>query len=223
MNGDDFRRWSAPLREQVGRWRAAVGRMGPRGRAAAVGVAGLAGLMGLVLGVAAVAGGRGAGAADDGSRIRIEIVQPEEPVLIAGPVIEVGRLVDAFDPTDLPPPVPAAVEESAEDWGEASPVEADRAPGGMLRRLSSAMRQALPRSEAPPAAARIRRDDRSYGFDQPGPDWRAEREARRAQRDRIEAERDMRRQIEADRRSSRDMRQRMDDPWETDPGAPRAD
>ncbi|MBX3476049.1 MAG: hypothetical protein KF910_00405 [Brevundimonas sp.] len=207
------------LIDGIGKARDAVGRVGPRTR---IGLLAAGGLTVAGLALAGIAGGGSSAPGDDGQRIRIEIVQPEEPMLISGPVMEVGVLVDAFDPAALPP-ARASADMPVEDFGDAKGTEADRPPDSVLRRLSSAMRQALPHSDTPPAAPRIRRDDRSYGFDQPGPDWRAEREARRAQRDRIEAERDMRRQMEAERRASRDMRQRMDGPWETDPGAPLAD
>ncbi len=151
------------------------------------------------LAVAGLAGAASGGRviAEEGERLTIEVVQPVEPVFTSGPVMEVGTLVDSFDPAAIPPPEasPDALHEDAD-----YPQDEPKARDGFLRRFSSAIQQALPREErAPPP--RIRREDRSYGFDEPRPDWKAEREARRAQRDRIEAE----------RRVEREARQSMDE------------
>lgn len=162
--------------------------------AAAAGVV----VVGLAVAGLAGAGSGGRAIAEEGQRLTIEVVQPVEPVFTAGPVMEVGTLVDTFDPASMPAPEPPP---DAYPQDVDYPLEEPKAREGFLRRFSSALQQALPREErAPPS--RIRREDRSYGFDEPRPDWAAEREARRAWRDRIEAE----------RRAEREARQRMNEP-----------
>lgn len=159
---------------------------------------------------------------DPDQRLKIEVVQPVEPVFTSGPVMEVGTLVDAFDPTMLREAAVTGPDSLALDpYADQRPMERE----GFFRRFSSAIQQALPhREERPPP--RIRREDRSYGFDGPRPDWQAEREARRAWRERIEAERrderemrdrDERERYEAARRERGEMRQRMGDPGPDDP------
>jgi hypothetical protein len=115
---------------------------------------------GVVVGLAgAVSGGRPA--ADAGRRLQIEIVQPVEPVFTAGPTMEVGTLVDGFDPSLMAAPEPP--EAAYDDVDQIEPGTKDE--GGPSRRLSSA----------------VGRED----HDDPRLDRRSEREAY----DRHEAER----------------------------------
>lgn len=185
-----------------------------------------------VTGLARAVSGQGHATIDPTERLKIEVVQPVEPVLTAGPIMEVGTLVDGFDPGMIRFDSP-----TGPDPYVAEPyVEEDRSgPSGFFRRFSSAIEQAMPRREERPPPPRIRREDRSYGFNEPRPDWEAEREARRAWRDRVEAERraeremrdryederqarrDARDPYEDDRRDRREMRQRMDEPPPYDP------
>lgn len=185
-----------------------------------------------VMGLGRAVSGEGHAPIDPTERLKIEVVQPVEPVLTAGPVMEVGTLVDGFDPgmirLESPPgPDPYVAEPYVE--------EDRRGPSGFFRRFSDAIEQALPHRVERPPPPRIRREDRSYGFNEPRPDWEAEREARRAWRERIEAERraeremrdryederrdrrDARDRYEDDRRDRREMRQRMDEPPPYDP------
>lgn len=91
---------------------------------------------GVVMGLAsAVSGGRPAAAA--GQRLQIEIVQPVEPVFTAGPTMEVGTLVDGFDPSLM-----SASEPPETAYDDVDPIEADvKGEGGPLRRLTSAVRR----------------------------------------------------------------------------------
>lgn len=156
--------------------------------------AGAVGLMGLgVLGLMRAAGADAAADIPDDQRIRIEVVQPVEPELIAGPVMEVGTLVDAFQPEDLPQPVAEVPGEDVE------PADAPKEPTPLLRPFTRIFGASAPREDKPPPPD-IRREERAYGFDAPRPAWEAERDARRAWRERIEAE-----------RRDREMRQRMTD------------
>lgn len=197
---------------------------------AATGVVVLAGVA--LMGAANAALGEGPEPIDPSQRLKIEVVQPVEPVFTSGPVMEVGTLVDGFEPgmlreTAVVGPDPLNLDPHFD--------EEAKGPGGFFRRFTSAIQQALPREERSPPP-RIRRDDRAYGFDEPRPDWQAEREARRAWRERIEAERRAEREMrdhyereryereryerdryerdryEAERRDRREMRQRMDEP-----------
>lgn len=152
------------------------------------------GVLGLgVLGLMRATGGDAVADIPTDQRIRIEVVQPVEPELIAGPVMEVGTLVDAFQPGDLPPATPAVSDEEVE------PADTPKESTPLLRRFSRIFGSSAPRHEKP-APPEIRREDRAYGFDAPRPDWEAERDARRARRERVEAE-----------RRDREMRQRMTD------------
>ena len=151
-------------------------------------------LIGLgVLGLMRATGADAAPDIPDDQRIRIEVVQPVEPELIAGPVMEVGTLVDAFQPGDLPPPAAPVREEDAEQ------ADTPKESTPLLRRFTRIFGSSAPREDKP-APPEIRREDRAYGFDAPRPDWEAERDARRAWRERVEAE-----------RRDREMRQRMTD------------
>lgn len=134
---------------------------------------------GVVVGLmSAVSGGRPAAAA--GQRLQIEIVQPVEPVFTAGPTMEVGTLVDGFDPGLMSAPEPS--ETAYDDIGQVEPDARDE--GGPSRRLSSA----------------VRRDD----GDQTRPSRRPEREAY----DRHETERreprELRQRMDASSRGGRD-------------------
>jgi len=85
-----------------------------------------------VVGLASAASGARP-AAKAGERLQIEIVQPVEPVFAAGPTMEVGTLVDGFDPDLMP-----ASEPSEAAYDEPDRVGLDvPSEGGALRRFSS--------------------------------------------------------------------------------------
>lgn len=97
---------------------------------------------GVVLAGAAVVGLAGAAsgarpAAKAGQRLQIEIVQPVEPVFAAGPTMEVGTLVDGFDPGLMSTSEPV---EAAYDGPDQIGPDA-QAESGALRRFSSSVRR----------------------------------------------------------------------------------
>lgn len=121
----------------------------------------------------------------DGERIRIEVVHPVEPEIIAGSRMEVGDLVDGFQ--GVPPPLPSmtdagwSYDEGREyaDAAHASPGPADR------RRAESRTWDSRPEPEPQrDSAARVVR--RWFGFDEPRRDFQAERQARRARLEAME-------------------------------------
>lgn len=144
----------------------------------------------------------------DGARMQIEVVDPVEPEINPGSVMDVGELVDGFEYT--PPPPPRRVVEPVAYASYDDDFEPPK------RRPKSAAYNEQPIIHAPPqpeARAGDRRGprddrvDRWFGFDAPERDYRAEREARRARRDAREErarERDWRR----DRDRYRDQERR---------------
>lgn len=169
-------------------------RIRPHHLAVAAGVA--------VIGVAALAVGAmarpGSRAAIDGERLQIQVVAPVEPVVTPGPVMDVGHLIDG--PVSIPSPQ-LAVEPLQDAYYEDEPVELRKPRSGPKRYVEEAVVHAPPQPEPPDAGRRDSRADRRFGFDAPQPDYRAEREARRADRT-ARAERD---------RERRDTRRRQDD------------
>lgn len=115
-------------------------------------------------------------------RIRVEVVDPVEPNIAPGAVMDVGDLVDGFVFT--PPPRPAAelaVRVSHEEDFEYP------APRSVPREYAEqVIIQAPPQPETRAHVPRVSRDERAgrwFGFDAPDRDYRAERDARRAHRD----------------------------------------
>jgi hypothetical protein len=150
----------------------------------------------------------------DGPRLSIAVVPPVEKDVQPGDVMDVGRLNDGFDGK-----MPEAVEHTAADADlnveQPAYVEDDAAWRRDDRRTDD-RDDAYDRARPGPDD-RNRTDDRmqrdayqdrpmSFGFDQPQPDWRAEREARRAALDARERERNAERQrrYRSDGGSSRD-------------------
>lgn len=128
--------------------------------------------------MSAVSGGRPAAAA--GQRLQIEIVQPVEPVFTAGPTMEVGTLVDGFDPGLMAAPEPS--EAAYDDADPIAPGAKDE--GASLRRLSSA----------------VRREDR----DEPRLDRRIEREANARHETERREPRELRQRMDASSRVGRE-------------------
>ncbi len=139
-------------------------------------------------------------------RLRIEVVHPVEPEIVAGSVMEVGELEDGFQ--GLPPPLPPLEDQWPsydEDWENAllPPPPPRRPVEPVVYRPSEA-------SEPPP-----RREGRWFGFDAPRRDYQAERAARRARLEamdqRAREEREARRREWAERRDHERDRDRWAD------------
>lgn len=135
----------------------------------------------------------------DGDRMHIQIVDPVEPEITPGSVMDVGELVDAYEYTPPPRPTvePAAWAPYDEDFEPPKPRPASRDYDD--RPVISVPPQPEPRADE-------RRDVRDnavgrwFGFDAPERDYRAEREARRARREaRMEQEREQDRRRDQDR------------------------
>lgn len=158
----------------------------------------------------------------DHERLRIEVVQPVEPDIVAGSVMDVGELVDGFQ--GLPPPLPrfTDVAWSYDDgWAD---------DGGLLSSGAEARRQAEERAyysqPEPEPPAPVRAVKRWFGFDAPRRDYQAERAARRArmeamerhERERRAAERFRRERAEDERRAYQTRRYDGRDapPWRED-------
>jgi len=141
-------------------------------------------------------------------RIRVEVVDPIEPNIAPGSVMDVGDLVDGFVFT--PPPRPAAelaVRVShEEDFAYPAPRSVPREYAGEV------IIQAPPQPESRAHEPRVSRDERAgrwFGFDAPERDYRAEREARRERRDAAwEREREWDRDRYRDRSRDRDQDRR---------------
>jgi len=143
-------------------------------------------------------------------RIRIQVVDPVEPEIAPGSVMDVGDLVDGFVFTPPPQQVaePVAMASHDEDFG---PPPSRSLPGEYVGR---AVIQAPPQPEAWPDDPRVPRDERAgrwFGFDSPERDYRGEREARRARRD-ARWERERERDWDQDRREAR--RYSSSGPWD---------
>lgn len=119
-----------------------------------------------------------------GDALKIEIVAPAEPPPAPGSVMEVGELVDGFR---YVPPGPAArtpVHDLAGVEDEDFAVSAPPPPVAGVRRYTTAEAEAPP--EPAPEPPRRERARRWFGFDNPLPDFGAERRARQARLDALE-------------------------------------
>lgn len=115
----------------------------------------------------------------DSERLRIQVVAPVEPAITAGPVMDVGELVDGLVSA---PPAYAVVEPAAYAPADDS-FEAPEPPPSPKRYVESAVVRAPPPPEPAEPPRREGRASRWFGFDDPERDYRAEREARRARRE----------------------------------------
>lgn len=132
-----------------------------------------------------------------GDALKIEVVAPVEPELVPGSVMEVGELVDGFRYVPPRPAERAPIYDLA--WNEdedSAPYTPPARPAG-LRRYTSAENGAPPPSA--PEPPRRERERRWFGFDNPLPDFRAERRARQARLDALEDQR----RAESDDRAAR--------------------
>lgn len=144
----------------------------------------------------------------DAERLKIEVVAPVEPEIMAGSVMEVGDLVDGFQGVPKPVVQTAGWEGSDERW-ETEP-EPDHA--GPRRPIEAAVIHTPPQPEPERRRAGL---ERWFGFDAPRRDYRAEREVRRAQLEARMAreERDEREiRYEQQARYERDAREARYDP-----------
>ncbi len=157
----------------------------------------------------------------DGERLRIQVVAPVEPEITAGPVMEVGQLVDVLESA---PPSYAMVEPAAYvSHGEDFEVSEVREPPPPKRYVEEALVRAPPRPEPAEPPERAGRVARWFGFDGPERDYRAEREARRARREaRVEREREgrERRWYRSDGRPVDDREPDREQPGRADDGPP---
>lgn len=118
----------------------------------------------------------------DSDRLRIEVVHPVEPDIVAGSVMDVGELVDGFQ--GLPPPLPPLTDAawSYEDgWDDH---DADYSPRPEPRRVAEV--RTYESAPPPERTSPVRAVQRWFGFDAPRRDFRAERAARRARMEAME-------------------------------------
>jgi hypothetical protein len=133
-----------------------------------------------------------------GEALKIEVVAPVEPKPVAGSVMDVGELVDGF--RYVPPRSAERVAFYDVAWNEDedfAPYEPPSRPAA-VRRYASAEPYAPAASE--PEPPRRERERRWFGFDNPLPDFRAERRARQARLDALEDQRRAEFEDRADRR-----------------------
>jgi hypothetical protein len=129
--------------------------------------------------------------------LKIEVVAPVEPKPVPGSVMDVGELVDGFRyvpprAAERPPLYDVAWTEDEDFASWAPPVR----PAG-VRRYNSAEEAPAPSEPEPP---RRERERRWFGFDNPLPDFGAERRAREARLDALEDQRRAELEDRADRR-----------------------
>ena len=147
-------------------------------------------VLGLALGGLALANRGAADAASGGPGLSIAVVSPPERDVVPGEVMEVGQLTNEFDGS-LPESRPST--DAPYDYGVEQPayVEADwdRNPPPVRRddeRRVDSPRYDNGRYDRRPDGPRpeeVADNPRAFGFDAPRPDYRAEREARRAAMD----------------------------------------
>ena len=119
----------------------------------------------------------------DSDRLRIELVRPVEPEIVAGSVMDVGELVDGFQGVPPPPPPLTDVAWSPDDsWNE---FDEGHAPSRPESRRVAEVRTYDSRPE-PERSSPVRAVQRWFGFDAPRRDFQAERAARRARMEAME-------------------------------------
>lgn len=130
-----------------------------------------------------------------GDAVQISVIPPVEPEVSPGERMEVGDLVEGYDPALVPVAEPDA--DAADDGYQAAyasawlePVE-EPAPVAYRRFEAPVVSPTAPQPEATPAG-------NPYGFDAPGPDYDAARQARRERLDRLQAEASARPPLDTD-------------------------
>lgn len=142
--------------------------------------------------------------------LKIEIVAPVEPKPVAGSVMDVGELVDGFRYVPPRPAERVAIYDVA--WNEGAdfaPYEPPSRPAAVRRYASAEPYVRVPAETEPP---RRERERRWFGFDNPLPDYRAERRARQARLDALEDQRRAEFEAQADRRRYSSGPQRHQEP-----------
>lgn len=129
-----------------------------------------------------------------GDAVQISVIPPVEPEVSPGERMEVGELVDGYDPALIPVVEPEAADADGYHPAYASAwLEPMDEPAPIVRRRVE-VPIVSPTALQPDAAP----TDNPYGFDAPGPDYEAARRARRERLDRIEAEASARPPLDAD-------------------------
>jgi hypothetical protein len=129
--------------------------------------------------------------------LKIEIVAPVEPKPVAGSVMDVGELVDGFRYVPPRPAERAAYDIAGSGDEDFAPYEPPSRPAAVRRYASAEPYAPAPSEPEPP---RRERERRWFGFDNPLPDFGAERRARRARMDALEEQRRAEFEDRADRR-----------------------
>lgn len=121
-----------------------------------------------------------------GEGLKIEIVAPVEPKPVAGSVMEVGELVDGFRYV-APRPAERSLgyDIAWTDDEDLGPYAPPTRPASVRRYTSAEVDAPAPSEPAP----RRERERRWFGFDNPLPDFGAERRARQARLDALEDQR----------------------------------
>lgn len=117
----------------------------------------------------------------DGEGLRIEVVQPREPDITPGSVMQVGELVDGFQ--GVPPPLPAVTEVA---WSYDEAWADDKEAGRRPARPAAVIFVPAPPPPPEPVAGH---EGRWFGFDAPRRDFQAERAARRARLEELDRRR----------------------------------
>lgn len=122
-----------------------------------------------------------------GEGLKIAVVQPVEPKVQPGGVMDVGELTDGFTyvRAQMQPPVDSLDDNSWDDLPPLPPLEPEPRRVAYREAREPAVLYVPPQ---PPQPVRVQREERSFGFDAPRPDWRAEREARRARMEAMNAQ-----------------------------------
>lgn len=116
-------------------------------------------------------------------RMAVELVAPVEPTVEPGGTMEVGELVNGYDHVAIPPQAePEDVYDAGYQTAWVEPLPPLPEPRATTWRSDGAV--ARPTQEA----VEVTRSGGRFGFDEPGPDYAAERRARQARLDRIQAE-----------------------------------
>jgi hypothetical protein len=115
--------------------------------------------------------------------MRVEVVAPAEPEVQPGSTMEVGQLVDGYSHVELPTAAePADAYDADYQTAWVEPLPPLREPSPTVWR-SDAVDEPTYRP-----GAEVTRSGGRYGFDEPGPDYAAERRARQERLDRIQAD-----------------------------------
>jgi hypothetical protein len=115
-------------------------------------------------------------------RMAVEVVSPVEPTVEPGGTMEVGDLVNGYTHVAIAPAEPADAYDAEYETAWVEPLPPLPEPRAVTWRSDGA--GTGPTQEA----VEVTRSGGAFGFDTPGPDYAAERRARQARLDRIQAE-----------------------------------